>query len=296
MKLRQRRMIILGMHRRVDDAGRDCVETDVVRRVLQRQRFAHRRHGRLRQHRQQSGRGAARLIREDRRDVHHMPRILLLHLRNHLLRHVEEAGDVGIHHQIVFFFGVVGERLRKEDPGVVDQQIDATEVLEGCFHHLGGGFLLADLSIHEDDIGRRLELLRLGDGAGGADDAPATFEERLGQAQTDSAGSASDDGDRSCLHDNSKSQPWIDDIEIFRVITRQLTEIHRRHGSPIFITSRNTFVSSGGSAPESGSVAERPIARFDLPTAFPKRYSDPSWAKILLGRERNGNSNDNPEL
>jgi hypothetical protein len=98
------------------------------------------------------------------------------------------------------------------------------------------------------------------------------------------------------LHDNNKSQPWIDDIEIFRVITRQLTEIHRRHGSPIFITSRNTFVLSGGSAPESGSVAERPIARFDLATAFPKRYSDPSWAKILLGRERNGNSNDNPEL
>jgi hypothetical protein len=39
--------------------------------------------------------------------------MLLLHLRNDLLRHEEEAGDVGIHHQIVVFFSVVCERLRK---------------------------------------------------------------------------------------------------------------------------------------------------------------------------------------
>jgi hypothetical protein len=43
------------------------------------QRLTHSRHRRLRQHRQKCGRGATRLIREDRRDVHHMPRILLLH-------------------------------------------------------------------------------------------------------------------------------------------------------------------------------------------------------------------------
>jgi hypothetical protein len=30
-----------------------------------------------------AGAAPTRLIREDRRDVHHMPRILLLHLRNH---------------------------------------------------------------------------------------------------------------------------------------------------------------------------------------------------------------------
>jgi hypothetical protein len=39
MKLRQRRMIILGVHRRVDVAGRDRIEPDIVRRILQRQRF-----------------------------------------------------------------------------------------------------------------------------------------------------------------------------------------------------------------------------------------------------------------
>ena len=36
MKLGQRRMIGLGVHRRVDVAGRHGVEPDVVRRVLQR--------------------------------------------------------------------------------------------------------------------------------------------------------------------------------------------------------------------------------------------------------------------
>ena len=37
---------------------------------------------------------------------------------------------------------------------------------EGCFHR-DGGFLLADLSIHEDEIRRRLEVPRLADRAGG---------------------------------------------------------------------------------------------------------------------------------
>src|SRR5580704_13822837 len=78
MKLRQRRMISLVVHRRVDDAGRHCVEPDVVRRVFQRQRLTHSRHRRLRQHRQKCGRGAAWLIREYGRDVYDVPRILLL--------------------------------------------------------------------------------------------------------------------------------------------------------------------------------------------------------------------------
>ena len=86
--------------------------------------------------------------------------MLLLHLRNDLLRHEEGAGDVGIHHQIVVFFSVVCERLRKEDSGIVDQQIDTAEMIEGCFHHLDGGFLIADLSIHKDEIRRRLEVIR----------------------------------------------------------------------------------------------------------------------------------------
>ena len=75
-------------------------------------------------------------------------------------------------------------------------------MLEACFHRLDGGFLLADLSIHKDEIRRRLEVLRLADRAGGTHDTPAAFEQCLCDAQADSAGSAGDDGDRllGCIH------------------------------------------------------------------------------------------------
>src|SRR5260370_6530417 len=68
-------------------------------------------------------------------------------------------------------------------------------MLEGCFHHLDGGFLLADLSIHKGEIRRRLEVIRPANRAGGGHDTPATCEEGLGDAQADSAGRAGDDGD-----------------------------------------------------------------------------------------------------
>jgi hypothetical protein len=35
---------------------------------------------------------------------------------------------------------------------MVDQQINTAEMLEGCFYYLDGCFLLADLSIDEDEI------------------------------------------------------------------------------------------------------------------------------------------------
>src|SRR5450631_520583 len=44
MKLRQSRVILLGVHWGVDDAGRDRVEPEVVRGIFQRQGLAHRRH------------------------------------------------------------------------------------------------------------------------------------------------------------------------------------------------------------------------------------------------------------
>jgi hypothetical protein len=51
----------------------------------------------------------------------------------------------------------------------------------------------AGFSIHEDEIRRRLQVLRLADRAGGAHDTPAAFEQRLCEAQANSAGSAGDD-------------------------------------------------------------------------------------------------------
>ena len=152
MELRQRRMIILGVHRRVDVAGRHRVEPDVVRCVLQCQSLTYGWHRRFRKHRQKSRHAAARLIREDCRDVHYMPRLLLLHLRDHLLRHEEVAGHIGVHYQIVVVLGVLGERLGNENACVVNQQVDTAEMLDCCLRYFDGGFLLADVTVDEDEI------------------------------------------------------------------------------------------------------------------------------------------------
>jgi hypothetical protein len=66
----------------------------------------------------------------------------------------------------------------------------------GGIGHFGGGLLLARLSVDEDEFRRGLEVFRLADGAGGADDIPAAIEKRLGDAQADATGGACDDGDR----------------------------------------------------------------------------------------------------
>jgi len=91
-------MIILGVHRRVYGTGRYRVEPDVVGGVLQRQRFTNCGHGRLRKHGQKSAHTAARLVGQDRRDVNYVSRILLLHLRDHLLCHEEVTGHIGVHY------------------------------------------------------------------------------------------------------------------------------------------------------------------------------------------------------
>ena len=119
------------------------------------------------------------MIREDRRNVYHMPRTLLLHLRNHLLRHVEETGHIGIHHQIVVIYGVVSERLGNVNPGIVNQEINPAEMLKSCVYCLNRGFFLADVSTNEDEIRRRLELIRVTDAAGDGDDTPTLFEQSL---------------------------------------------------------------------------------------------------------------------
>jgi hypothetical protein len=42
----------------------------------------------------------------------------------------------------------VRERLGEEDPGVIHQNIDASEVFDRCFGSLHSGFLLADIAIY----------------------------------------------------------------------------------------------------------------------------------------------------
>jgi hypothetical protein len=117
------------------------------------------------------------LIRDYRRDVYHVPGFLLFHLRNHLLGHVKETGHIGIHHQIVIIFGVVSERLGNVNSGIVNQEINPAEMLKSGVYCVNRGFFLAGVSTNKDEMRRRLELIRLTDGAGDGDDAPILFEE-----------------------------------------------------------------------------------------------------------------------
>ena len=163
MPLRQLRVILIRVHRRVHRGGRDGVEADVVRRVLDRQRLAHRWHGRLRQHGQQRPR--ARLVGHHRGDVHDMPRALLLHRRHDLLRHEEVARNIRAQHAVEIVLRVIGERLRNVNARVVHEQVDAAKLLQRRVNHRNGGRLLARLAVDQDELRRGLQLLRLRDRA-----------------------------------------------------------------------------------------------------------------------------------
>jgi hypothetical protein len=85
-------------------------------------------------------------------EMYYVSRILLLHLRDHLLRHEEVAGHIGVHYQIVVVLGVLGERLGNENACFVNQQVDTAEMLDCCLRYFDGGFLLADVTVDEDEI------------------------------------------------------------------------------------------------------------------------------------------------
>jgi hypothetical protein len=106
---------------------------------------------------------------------------------------------------IVVVLGVLGERLGNENPCVINQQVDTTEMLDCGFRYFDRGFLLADFIIDEDEIGRRFELLRLANSPRSSDDAVAAFNQRLSKAEAYSTGRAGDDGNGllGCLHDGS---------------------------------------------------------------------------------------------
>ncbi len=60
-------------------------------------------------------------------DIDDMAFALFLHLGNRQLGDVEEAIQVHGQHVDVVFVGIAGEGFGDEDPGVVDQAVDATK-------------------------------------------------------------------------------------------------------------------------------------------------------------------------
>jgi hypothetical protein len=58
----------------------------------------------------------------------------------------------------------------EEDAGVVDQQVDAAKMVDGRLRHRDGGFLIADVTVDEHEIGRDFEPLGPTDRPSRADD------------------------------------------------------------------------------------------------------------------------------
>src|SRR6202795_2898557 len=97
---------------------------------------------------------------------------------------------------MVVVLGVLGERLRNEDSCVVDQQVDTAEMLDCRFRYFDGGFLLTDIAVDEDEIGRCFELLGLANGPRSSDYSIAVFEKCQRDSEADSTGSARYNCDR----------------------------------------------------------------------------------------------------
>ncbi|MOA37346.1 hypothetical protein D3C78_1589280 [compost metagenome] len=124
-------------------------------------------------------------------DVDDVAAALLFHLGDGELGDVEEAIDVHRQHIGVVFCGVRGERLGDEDPGVVDQGIDATETGHRFTDDTPGGFRFADVTGHGENvrIGGWLDRARSGD------DPVTEFTKGFDHTVAETLGCAGDDDD-----------------------------------------------------------------------------------------------------
>ena len=140
------------MHRRLDDAGRDRIHPNPAFGVLDGQGFGSRVQAAFGQRRQYRRHAIDRMIDQAGGDVDHVPFTLLFHLGDGELGDVEEAIEVHRQHGGVIFGGVVRERFGDEDPGVVDQGVDAAETGDGFADDLLGDFRFADVAGHGEDV------------------------------------------------------------------------------------------------------------------------------------------------
>src|SRR5262249_18508625 len=102
------------------------------------------------------------------------------------LRGEERALENDVEEPVVLRLGHFDERLRREDTGVVEKYIDATETLDRGFHHRFAGRRQSDVAyVHSDTLARRAHPLRSRLGLGGIaaiDDNRTPFRDESGRA------------------------------------------------------------------------------------------------------------------
>src|SRR5258706_3599383 len=119
------------------------------------------------------------------------PPYRLQHLGDGPLGQPEETGEVDADHHGVILGGVVGERLRDVDAGVVDQVVNAAEPLQCPADDPVGGGRVGDVAVD----GEHVRVLGRPYRAGGSDHTPALPAVGRDQARADALGAAGNDGD-----------------------------------------------------------------------------------------------------
>jgi PAS domain S-box-containing protein len=150
-----RRHLAAGIdERRVHGTGRDAVDANAVRPVIDRHRGGQR-NDRALGHR--IGGEAARTQRRDRRDVHDGAAAALLHGRDGVPRHQEHRGDVHLHEMLPALEVVIEHRAGGDDADVVVEHVEPTPAIDRRLHQGGAFRLLGDVGRER----RRLAALAL---------------------------------------------------------------------------------------------------------------------------------------
>ena len=141
--------------------------------------------------------------------------LLRAHRRQHVVRAGERAAGVDVHDEIELLEGRVGERLPEERARVVDEEVDAPELVERLLDGALDGGVVADVEGQRQraaperlDLARRVadraRDARVGrDGLRGDDDVAPVARERERDGLADAPGCPADEGDLSRKHRRS---------------------------------------------------------------------------------------------
>ncbi len=128
---------------RVDPAGQHRVDLNVVPRPGGSERFCHLDESALAR-RIRGGIGRAE-NRKHRADVDDLAAAALLHHRMGGLRTDESAGQVGVEHRAPFGRRVALRRLADRHSGIVDEDVEPAEALDGLVDRRAARILVGDI-------------------------------------------------------------------------------------------------------------------------------------------------------
>jgi len=157
--------------------------------------------------------------------------LLRQHLLNDALGEVQKTLDIRGDERLEIVGRVVGERLRKEDPGVIDEGVNLLKSRQCGLDDFGGRRRLANVAVHESDALRCRDLGGLGDLARSRDDVKAALNKPCDDPRPDSLRSASDDSRLS----------WPIHVSSPRKLSFSLfLETNRNHLLPVGVSALET--------------------------------------------------------